>query len=206
MNYSSAFKTAVSNFVNGSSDRPFARINIQDIDESNVLCYMKNTPILSPYFIPIWSRETDVVVPILGPKNKTPMLVNKAEEILLHTALNIKKFLLDGKVYHSRWGCVWDENKIPIMLMCRNPRNLSDTSILCIDYSVFENPEEPLNRFIMRKVLPYVINSKDTGIYKKYMFSNNRMFVIKPTFQNELDHKLVGEFLANKIKNEVLNK
>lgn len=202
MNYSKSFKSCVYSFVSN----PISSIPelIDNPENAKVFCYLKNTALLSPTVF------VDTIDGVAGLYYADAPLcrIKKAEEILYQVRITgIIKAMLGDNMYYIGSGYVFNKNKQPIIITCfpYHKRNVTANKVLCIDYSVLEHPEEPMHRFIMRKLLPYIIYDRDKGgnaLGIGYMFVHANSFVIKPTFQGELDHKLVGEYLANRLINE----
>lgn len=202
MNFSSRFCNSCNDFVLYPAKSAQPDLHIRDYDTGNIFCFIKGTKLLSPSVMPSSLGRRETIIPLKGPDEPRARLLSKAEEIIttVETGAVMTKSILDGKLFYVRRGYLFDQNKNPLLIVCYDAMSTSNiVPVVCVDYSVFENPEEPMNRFIMRKFLPYVIRNK---FRMTYMFCNNSVFIIKPNFQNELDDKLVGEFLARRARYE----
>lgn len=200
MNISNRYKRTLTAFILNPANKA-AWPSINDFDNNTFFCYLKNTPVLTPT---INKTTVDKVIPLVLESSDTHEL-KKAEEIMYDLTSDLKRFELEGRIYYACWGYIFDNNKTPLVITCIPIGNAGiSCKVICIDYSVFENNDDPMNRFIMRKFLPSIIefNTSNTSQAVNYTFMNCKSFVIKPTFQGELDHKLVGDFLAEKIQYE----
>lgn len=200
MNMSSRYKRSLSTFLRDYANKA-TWPNVADFDNNNFFCYIKNTPILTPTINP---TSVDRVVPLLL-LNPEVNELNKAESILYELDKDLKKFELEGRIYYACSGYIFNSNKTPIVITC-TPLGFHTNTVLCFDYSVIENQKDPMNKFIMRKFLPSIIAANTQILYAvenipkiNYTFMNCKSFIVKPTFQGELDHELVGKFLAEKV-------
>lgn len=203
MNYSNAFRRDFDYFTTNSPTVSQSDLKVRDYDTTNILCYIKGTHMLRPTVVP-HSLCKDLVVPLKGPGQSPTERITKAEEIISPQSPQcIRKVLLGDVLYYVTSGYIFNADKTPILITCFNTTAMRDPCVLCFDYSVFENPEEPVHRFLMRKFIPFLLEERKRGATSiRYMFTNNNAFIIKPNFQNELDHNLVGEFLAKRIQYE----
>lgn len=206
MNYSDSFKNRVKGFIMSPANYRSTVQRVQTLDGSNLFCYVKNTPMLSPQ---IFKGHEDGVA-ALYMSGMAPFRIIKAEQVIDHYSnYGIRKILLNSNTYYVCGGFLFNVDKVPLVVVCSNTtdtRMQGVSNIVCFDYSVFENQEDPMNRFLIRKFIPYLIEDKKNSFSELaagYMFVHGKSFIIKPTFQGELDHNLVGKYLSERIKYEL---
>lgn len=207
MNFSNNFREGAAILCHPLQE-PLRNLSVSDYDRGNFLCYLKGNLLFTPSVVPLFSGNKEMVVPLKGPEGSYN--ITKAEELITkQSASTIQKFILDRFVYYAGGGYIFDMNIKPLIVPCKSTRIPRSSITVCIDYSVLEksydSTEEPVCKFIMRKLIPYLIMERNNNpAFAKYVFTNNDVFVVKPNFQNELDHKLVSEFLVNKINNDFM--
>lgn len=195
MNYSNSFRNRVRGFLEGhNSTRYWQNFCPSSITSPSVFAYLIPRSGFTPvYTIP---DNRSVIRPLYNSTYpyRQPELreIKKAEDILVPLSQDIIPFKLGSDIFYAARGMVFDANKKPILLVCRRIADLK--AVLCIDYSVLQNQDAPMNRFIVRKLLPYIISCNT-----EFLFTNCSVFVVKPTFQGELDTELVKNFLVGKI-------
>lgn len=199
MNYSNAFRQGANCFlgINRLLSSP-TTYSISSIDNSKVFVYLitryglkpvvGNNTTASQYVMPIY-RE------IRPSQSETTVEINKAESIILRPTSMITTYKLENSFFYASLGLLFDQDKNPIILVCK--RDDVDSTVICLDYSILKHQDTPMNRFIMRKLLPYIIETD-----KVFMFANCSSFVVHPTFQGELDSTLVKDFLIGKLRTE----
>ena len=205
MNYSGHFRAGVIDFLTPTSYMP--SVTITDIDRDCIFCYIKSTPM---YKLATSRYSGDVVLP-LKMNEARPVEITKAEDIMSYGCIGgnegVSTINLHGEIYYACKGLVFNQDRSPIIVHCIPNGIESANHILCFDYSVLEHPEAPMNRFILRKLIPFVVSERMNSPFNhtRYAIMNCKSFIVKPTFQGELDHALVGEYLAQRIINELGN-
>lgn len=194
MNYSTHFRDGVSKLLNSSISRS---TKIEDYDGNKVLCYIKNVGNLYPNMINSNCAET--VSPILCDYGETKQ-VEKAEDVLsvAHDFSYISRCTLNGELFYTGYGILFDKDKIPLLVNCNivvsEEPNLYT---LCINTSIFKRRDAPMQRFILRKLIPYMADYNFN-----FTFINCSAFTLLPRCQGRLDKELVGEFLSDELEKE----
>lgn len=198
MNYSSTFRRQVRLFFTASS-APVGHC-IHDYDDNRLFCYLKNVDKLYPVVIPRESTSFgNIVFPVMSYVYE-PRNIEKAENIIGLRSYRMQRVTLGENTYYAAFGCVFDKDKNPIIMTCAEEFPLRSV-LICIDYSVIEYPDEPMAKFILKKLIPYFVETRDSDGYR-YAFMNCDKFVVKPTFQGELDHNLVSKYLCERLDTE----
>ena len=195
MNYSHVFRMSVDEFAYDPSPTVF----VEDYDNLEVFCFIRTLGAYQPILFAVKNEERAKKV-LVNPDNT--IVIEKAEEIITKSEIYstnpgrtvLQRVLLNEKIYYSTHGMIFNGDKVPIVLYCKV--KLEDIyGVFCINPEIFKNQEEPLNRFIIRKLLPYFLENE-----KRFCFMNCSAFILKPTFQGRLDKDLVGKFLSNRVK------
>ena len=198
MNYSSRFRNGVSTLLNSSISRA---TRMEDYDGNKVFCYIKNVGNLYPNMLN--SHYTETVSPILCDYEETKQ-VEKAEDILsvAHNFSYISRCTLNDELFYTGYGILFDKDKIPLLVNC-NVVVPGETSLytLCINTNIFKRRDAPMQRFILRKLIPYMADYNFD-----FTFFNCSAFILLPKFQGKLDKELVGEFLADELEKEFSRK
>ena len=194
MNYTRRFEDDVANFC-GRSHLSYNAL-LSDYDNGTVFCYVKNVGNFYPSAVSFTDAE-DRVTRVLCDYENEPIPVAKAENLIDFRGMENDRLVrrtLDGKLYYVARGMLFNCDKSPIALNCfvRGARSFDRT--MCFSIGVFKDPEDPVHRFILRKLIPYLAEKR-----YDFSFANCNAFVLKPIFQGRLNHSLVGEFLADKI-------
>lgn len=198
MNYSSRFRTGVTTLLDSSISRS---IRIEDYDGNKVFCYIKNVGNLYPSMLSPNYAET--VSPILCNYGETKQ-IEKAEDILsiAQSISYITRYTLNDELFYAGYGILFDKDKIPLLVNCyivvSGEPNLHT---LCINTNIFKKRDAPMQRFILRKLIPYMADYD-----YNFTFFNCSAFILLPKFQGKLDKELVGEFLADELEKEFSRK
>lgn len=194
MNYSSRFRGGVSTLFGSTLARS---PKIEDYDENKVFCYIKNVGNLYPKMLS--SEYTETVSPLMCDYGAIQQL-EKAEDILSVTqnSLYITRCTLNDELFYTGRGLLFDNNKIPLLVNCfiAVPGEPSIYT-LCINTNIFKKRDAPMQRFILRKLIPYM-----TDYDYDFTFFNCSAFILLPKCQGRLDKELVGEFLADELEKE----
>ena len=202
MNFSNAFRRGVENFMSFDGITEYTPdYYIPGFDRNQVFTYMIPRGGLTP--IHRISGINQFVAPIYW-QCSAPLVgntqVTKAEDVFRRCESNtVTTYILNKEPFYIICGFLFDKDKNPLIITCRNPSN---NIVVCFDYSVLENPDLPMNRFLLRKFIPYLIEARRHGSPHPYMFVNCKEFVVKPTFQGELDESLVRDFLVERVNIE----
>lgn len=154
MNYTRTFRRSVDSFCSFGRT---ANTAISDFDEGNIFLYCKNTKdvriILNRRVGRDAQQQESIGRLYLSPNSQPHTNITKAEDLLKISQTEVCKVTLGNNIYYVKQGMIFDKDRNPIIIEYMTADN---KTVLGIDYSIFSNMDEPVNRFIFRKLIPYL--------------------------------------------------
>lgn len=190
MVFTRVFRNCAGKWLNGRATRPFNTNALDDLIQSNLVCWV--APTKKFVFLRLDELKNNLPVPLFY---KNTVYSKSAEGAFIAGSNNcvrgciLTKVIIEKKdiAYYIGNGIILNEQGIPIIMV-----SFSDIFELGytvhLDLSILANQDEPMNKFILKKLIPYIL-SKASNL-EAYGFSlvNTKVFIVKPSWR-----KLVSE-------------
>lgn len=180
MNYNRRFKyTCRDFFYPRQSSFSLCSTNF---DNDGVFAYYKCS---SPYVLDYGDAKNSVRPLYMAIPNTEPLVITKAEKALdCFDPVFVRTLILNDKRYYITKGMLFDEDKHPIVmsLLDNDSRHTGNLNMVAaFDYSILRDQDGIFNKFILRKLIPYLYsNEKLVDFPVNVAFMNLNQFILKP--------------------------